>query len=200
MPQGLRGHRVAIFPTGCTSSSGETGIWRRRTSWRSSWARRPPNVAAMAESMGLPPAAAVPAEQKSRGYITLIRRNWHLLPYDQLLELVEMTPEQLAFALREDDFLWVKLGMSEAQVRAFALRRPGRGGPRSARPRSSGWSRRSSATRLQRPGEPRFHFLQRVQRAGLRDPPRPPCLRPATTHGCRCDSSIPIRRSTATRC
>ena len=41
---------------------------------------------------------------KTRGYITLIRRNWHLLPYEQLLELVEMTPEQLAFTLREDDF------------------------------------------------------------------------------------------------
>ena len=42
---------------------------------------------------------------KSRGYITIIRRNWHLLPYEQLLELVQMTPEQLSFALREDDAL-----------------------------------------------------------------------------------------------
>ena len=62
-------------------------------------------VSAIATSMGLPPAAAIPPEMKTRGYITLIRRNWHLLPYGQLLELVEMTPERLAFALREDDFL-----------------------------------------------------------------------------------------------
>ncbi len=47
---------------------------------------------------------------KTRGYVTLIRRNWQLLPYEQLLELLEMTPEQLAFTLREDDYLWVKLG------------------------------------------------------------------------------------------
>jgi hypothetical protein len=60
--------------------------------------------------MGLPSAAVVPPKMKGRGYITLIRRNWHLSPYDQLLELVEMTPERLAFALREDDFLWIKLG------------------------------------------------------------------------------------------
>ncbi len=45
-----------------------------------------------------------------RGFLTIIRRNWHLLPYEQLLELLEWTPEQLAFVLKEDDFFWVKLG------------------------------------------------------------------------------------------
>ena len=68
------------------------------------------NVRALAGSMGLPPAGTIPPEMKTRGYITLIRRNWHLLPYEQLLTLLEMTPERLAFALREDDFLWIKLG------------------------------------------------------------------------------------------
>lgn len=68
------------------------------------------SVAAVAASMGLPGQAQVPPEMKDRGYITLIRRNWHLLPYDQLLQLLGMTPERLAFSLREDDFLWVKLG------------------------------------------------------------------------------------------
>ena len=28
-----------------------------------------------------------------------------------MLELLEMTPQQLEYTLREDDFLWVKLGM-----------------------------------------------------------------------------------------
>jgi len=69
------------------------------------------NILEMAASMGLPPAAGIPPEIKTRGYITIIRRNWHLLPYEQLLQLIEMTPEQLDFALREDDFLWIKLGM-----------------------------------------------------------------------------------------
>ena len=55
----------------------------------------------LATSMGLPTAAAVSPDMLTRGYVTLIRRNWHLLPYDQLLELVEMSPEQLAFSLRE---------------------------------------------------------------------------------------------------
>src|SRR5262245_57737204 len=63
------------------------------------------NITELAVSMGLPRHVEIPSEMRKRGYITLIRRNWHLLPYKQLLELLEMTPEQLAFTLREDDML-----------------------------------------------------------------------------------------------
>ena len=58
--------------------------------------------------LGAPPAISREIEQ--RAFITVIRRNWHLLPYDQLLTLLGWTSEQLAFTLREDDFLFVKLG------------------------------------------------------------------------------------------
>ena len=68
------------------------------------------NVTAIAESMGLPPARPVPPEQKARGYITVLRRNWHLLPYGQLLTLLDLSADQLAYSLREDDFLFIKLG------------------------------------------------------------------------------------------
>ena len=60
--------------------------------------------------MGLRPPRAITPEQLSRSYITIIRRNWHLLPYDQLLTLLGWTGEKLAYTLREDDFLYVKLG------------------------------------------------------------------------------------------
>jgi len=40
----------------------------------------------------------------------LIRTELHLLPYEQLLELLRMTPERLDVMLREEDLLWVKLG------------------------------------------------------------------------------------------
>src|SRR5438105_14337243 len=69
----------------------------------------PQNVRALAASLGLP-AEPPPPAYRARLYLTIIRRNWHLLPYDQLLELLEMTSEQLAYTLREDDFLWIKLG------------------------------------------------------------------------------------------
>jgi hypothetical protein len=61
-------------------------------------------------AMGLPAHRTPPALYQQRGYITIIRRNWHLLPYEQLLELLGWDADQLAFALREDDFLWIKLG------------------------------------------------------------------------------------------
>ena len=45
-----------------------------------------------------------------KGYITIIRRLWHILPYDQLLELLEMDEQAFAFLLKEEDFLDHKLG------------------------------------------------------------------------------------------
>jgi hypothetical protein len=54
------------------------------------------NVQAVARSMGLPPQGPILAEWKTRGYITVLRRNWHLVPTGQLLALVEMSAEDLA--------------------------------------------------------------------------------------------------------
>ena len=70
------------------------------------------NVRKLARSMGLPDYKK-PTWTTEQIYITLIRRNWHLLPYEQLMELVDMTPERLNVALREDDFLWIKLGQEK---------------------------------------------------------------------------------------
>lgn len=70
----------------------------------------PDRVREVGLSMGLPPHRTPPAEYQQRGYITIIRRNWHLLPYEQLIELLGWDADKLAFALREDDFLWIKLG------------------------------------------------------------------------------------------
>lgn len=64
----------------------------------------------VAAAMGLPKEDVLPAAGRDRLYLTIIRRNWHLLPYDQLLQLLGWTPERLDEALREDDFLWHKLG------------------------------------------------------------------------------------------
>jgi hypothetical protein len=70
----------------------------------------PDNVRTLAGSMRLPPEQPVPPLYRDRLYLSIIRRNWHLLPYDQLLVLLDMTADQLAHTLREDDFLWIKLG------------------------------------------------------------------------------------------
>lgn len=66
------------------------------------------NVVRAAEEMGLPDYA--PGDiWLARGYITIIRRMWHILPYDQLLELLGMSEEEFAVILKEEDFLDVKL-------------------------------------------------------------------------------------------
>ena len=69
------------------------------------------NVAALAASMGLPPQGNIePQWNSSKGYITVIRSNWNLLNYDQLLILLGISRKELSWRLREDDFLYVKLG------------------------------------------------------------------------------------------
>lgn len=61
-----------------------------------------------AEEMGLPDFQ--PGKiWLQRGYITIIRRMWHILPYEQLLELLDMDEQTLARVMREDDFLDIKL-------------------------------------------------------------------------------------------
>lgn len=66
------------------------------------------NVIRAAHDMGLPDYAPGNVWLE-RGYITIIRRMWHILPYSQLLELLGMTEGELALILKEEDFLAEKL-------------------------------------------------------------------------------------------
>lgn len=63
-----------------------------------------------AGAMGLQPQDDLCDTWCQRGYQTIIRQNWHLLSYEQLLVALAWTPEKLDFILREDDFFWHKLG------------------------------------------------------------------------------------------
>lgn len=71
---------------------------------------RASDITKLGRAMGLGKQPRITKDQQRRSYITVIKRNWHLLPYAQLLTLLDWTPEQLAFTLREDDFLFIKLG------------------------------------------------------------------------------------------
>ena len=50
---------------------------------------RPADVVRMGRAMGLGGPPRISREQRARSYITVIKRNWHLLPYEQLLELTK---------------------------------------------------------------------------------------------------------------
>ena len=121
------------------------------------------NVLAVAESMGLPPAQPIPAEQAARGYVTVIRRNWHLLPYDQLLVLLGMSADQLAYTLREDDFLFVKLGLLKPACPPLRYTAP----TDEAKKRAAEIKQTVQEVfggELLEPGEPRFGFIQEFAR------------------------------------
>ncbi len=67
-------------------------------------------IRSAAEAMGLNPQEPVNPKWRTHGYLTLIRACWQLLPYSQLLELLDWTPEKLAYTLKEEDFFWTKQG------------------------------------------------------------------------------------------
>ncbi len=85
----------------------------------------PEQLLQIGKNMGLPEPPPVTEELQLRSYITVIRRNWHLLPYEQLLALLDWTPEQLAFTLREDDFLYAKLGSHKPKCEPLRYAPPG---------------------------------------------------------------------------
>lgn len=63
-----------------------------------------------AAELGLPAEPHVQPEWRRRGYVTILKRNWHLLPYGQLLKVLDMTRDEFRFLLKEEDFLFDKLG------------------------------------------------------------------------------------------
>lgn len=71
---------------------------------------KPEEITALGKAMGLENAVTVTQEVRERSALTVIRRNWHLLPYEQLLDLLGWDEEKMSFTLREDDFLYIKLG------------------------------------------------------------------------------------------
>jgi hypothetical protein len=119
----------------------------------------PENVRALGTSLGLPPYGPPPPEYLQRGYISLIRRNWHLLPYEQLLKLLGWDAEKLAFTLKEDDFLWIKLGSLKPSCPPLRYEEP-----TDTALRRCAEIRAVVASHFQddlaKPGRPRFDFIR----------------------------------------
>jgi hypothetical protein len=86
---------------------------------------QPAEILALGKAMGLPAPPVISEEQQQRSYLTVIRRNWHLLPENQLLQLLGWTKEKLDFTLQEDDFFFIKLGSSKPDCKPLVYRSPG---------------------------------------------------------------------------
>ena len=68
------------------------------------------NIHKAATDMGLPRADVGDIWLK-KGYITIIRSMWHILPYEQLFELLDTDADTLAVLMKEEDFLDEKLSV-----------------------------------------------------------------------------------------
>ena len=117
------------------------------------------NVRRVAASLGLMPQGDIsPIWESPQGYITVLRRNWHILPYEQLLVLLNQTPEHLAESLREDDFLFVKLGSIKPQCEPLRYEEPTEEQQQHAR-QIAAWIKEELGSDWTAPEEPRFAFL-----------------------------------------
>jgi hypothetical protein len=83
---------------------------------------KPEDILRLATTIGLPAPKPVPSDQEQRSYLTVIRRNWHLLPREQMLELLDWTDEKLSFTLQEDDFFYTKLGSIKPECEPIKFR------------------------------------------------------------------------------
>ena len=119
------------------------------------------NIRALAVSMGLPEEPETPPQD--RVYLSIIRRNWHLLDYQQLLQLLDWTPERLAHTLREDDFLWIKLGGLKPGCAKLTFAEPNEQARRRAA-EIRDLVARSFGAELATAAEPRFAFLKQFTR------------------------------------
>lgn len=68
------------------------------------------SISRVAARMGLSNDKEPDERFLSRGFLTVIRNNWHLLDYEALCRLLNISKEKLTFILKEDDFFWVKMG------------------------------------------------------------------------------------------
>lgn len=122
------------------------------------------NVEDLATSMGLPARQSVEPEwATTRGYITVLRRNWHLLPYGQLTELLGMSADELKFRLIEDDFLFTKLGKVKPYCEALEYVEP------TAQMRAHASLIAAEAApfmKTLRKQEPRFGFVREFEHVG----------------------------------
>ena len=85
---------------------------------------RPDELTELSQEMGLPPKRQLSDDFLRRIYITVIRQNWHLLPEEQIIELLGWDAERLAFTLKEDDFLDHKVGRVKPTCDTLRYQRP----------------------------------------------------------------------------
>jgi hypothetical protein len=159
------GHAPKALPVSHFPSRLHAVIWRN---WDSVPLARlaaalkatPAQLRQIAESMGLPPARDIPASELHWNFTSVVRRNWHLLPYEQIAQLLEWDTKTFHYHLMEDDGMWVKLGGSKPQCEAVYYAEPS-ASEAAAAGRIASIIRSELGDALARPGEAPFQFGER---------------------------------------
>ena len=121
----------------------------------------PAQVAELARGLGLGEQLPITEEQERRSYVTIIRRNWHLLPYGQLLELLGWTAERMDFVLREGDGLFWWMGNYKPRVEPLRYAPPTAQSRERARALGAA-ARRQLGAGFDRGADPLFGFVERL--------------------------------------
>ena len=120
------------------------------------------DIRRIAAEMGLDPLARVPPEWARGGYVTILRRNWQLLPYAQLLKVVGMSRRELRPALMYDDFLLTKLGAEKPDAARLVWSADAEAHGRAARQRLKAVLDEEGVKVADPAEEPRFAFMRRL--------------------------------------
>ncbi len=144
---------------------------------------RPADILRLGRAMGLDGPPRISPQQQRRSYLTVIRRNWHLLPYEQLLELLGWTADQLAYTLREDDFLFIKLGSLKPQCPPLRWQAPD-AAPQARARAMAALLRREFPEGITTAPDPLFGFVERLSRKPSGGGPRRPDAAPELLRFC----------------
>jgi len=124
----------------------------------------PAKVLEVGAAMGLPKKVELTQDQLRRIYITVIRQNWHILPDEQLMQLLGWDAKEYEYHLKEDDFLWIKLGLLKPRCEPLRYEEPSA----EARRRAQEIKRLVGETlgpAINEGGEPAFAFVQQLGEA-----------------------------------
>lgn len=145
------------------------------------------SVRKLGNLLGLPDKPRLTEDQLRRIYITVIRQNWHVLPHEQLIELLGWDRARYEFTLKEDDFLWSKLGLG-VKPRCEVLRYQQ---PSAKEVKRAAEIRRIVhgffGTGFEKQGEPPFQFISELastQPVICRAPRRKPSANEVALEGC----------------
>ena len=123
---------------------------------------KPEELTEIATQMGLPPDPAVEPEWQKHGYVTVLRRNWHILPYEQLMELVGWDRATFRYHLDEDDYLYAKMGALKPKCDRLTWRGKEEKRFADARRRIAAILKEEGVDAFSAGGEPRFAFMREL--------------------------------------